>query len=521
MDAEFPGCRATLGPEAQRVFAAVLSSPDADSWLAALMAHAVAGRVPAFLPDLFLVEQTMARVKAGEDKGAAPIDRLIINPTLELVPVAWAGLDLLLSDAAACCQPAAGTFVMVWRQPRSPDVQVLQAEAVHLVALKMVAEALTSEVVAAAEGIGLGVVDAALQRAVARGIILRPPSAIRRHPSVVGGPEIDPRFLSAEVMSLQWHITQACDLHCKHCYDRSSLKTMPLEQALQLLDEFRAFCRGRFVQGQVTFTGGNPLLYPHFMELYQGAVARGLGVAILGNPAPRQEMEALIAIAKPLFFQVSLEGLAAHNDYIRGPGHFARVMAFLAVLKELGVSSMVMLTLTRENQEQVLPLAEQLRGKVDLFTFNRLAMVGEGANLAGPEVGGYRHFLREYLRAAQENPCMGIKDNLFNLLASEEQDGELFGGCAGHGCGAAFNFVSVLADGEVHACRKFPSPMGNAFSAGFATVYDSERAEAYRQGSAACRGCRIRPVCGGCLAVVHGLGLEPLEERDPYCWLGG
>lgn len=116
---------------------------------------------------------------------------------------------------------------------------------------------------------------------------------------------------------------------------------------------------------------------------------------------------------------------------------------------------------------------------------------------------------------------MGIKDNLFNLLASEEQDGVLFGGCAGHGCGAAFNFVSVLADGEVHACRKFPSPMGNAFSAGFAAVYDSERAQAYRQGSSACRGCRIRPVCGGCLAVVHGLGLEPLEERDPYCWLGG
>ena len=33
---------------------------------------------------------------------------------------------------------------------------------------------------------------------------------------------------------------------------------------------------------------------------------------------------------------------------------------------------------------------------------------------------------------------------------------EPFGGCTGFGCGAAFNFMAVLPDGEVHACRKVP-----------------------------------------------------------------
>lgn len=518
MDRDFSGCRAVLDMEAKALFDALLANRDGEARLVALTALAGAGRVPAFLPDLFRLQEAMARVQVRGQALAAAVVQMTINPTLELVAVDWAGLDQVLNDPAARCSSAAGTFVMVWRQPRAANVMARQAEAVHLLALKVIAEGLSPEMVAAEEGVCLGVVDAALQQAINDGVILRPPSAICRPSAIAGGSEVNPKFLRAEVFSLQWHITQACDLHCKHCYDRTSLPAMPLDRALQLLDEFREFCRGRFVQGQVTFTGGNPLLYPHFLELYRGAVERYLGVAILGNPAPRQQIEEVIAIAKPLFYQVSLEGLPAHNDYIRGQGHFARVIDFLGLLKELGVSSMVMLTLTRDNQCQVLALAELLRDKVDLFTFNRLAMVGEGASLLGPEVESYRQFLEGYRKAALGNPCLGLKDNLFNLLASEGGEGELFGGCAGHGCGAAFNFVSVLADGEVHACRKFPSPIGNAFKEGFSTIYDCPRAAAYRQGSDACLGCRIRPVCGGCLAVVHGMGLDPLQARDPYCW---
>ena len=84
----------------------------------------------------------------------------------------------------------------------------------------------------------------------------------------------------------------------------------------------------------------------------------------------------------------------------------------------------------------------------------------------------YAAFLKDYLKAAEENPVMGIKDNLFNILL-QEKDSELFGGCTGFGCGAAFNFLSVLPDGEVHACRKFPSAIGNILQQGIADVYDS------------------------------------------------
>jgi radical SAM protein with 4Fe4S-binding SPASM domain len=95
----------------------------------------------------------------------------------------------------------------------------------------------------------------------------------------------------------------------------------------------------------------------------------------------------------------------------------------------------------------------------------------------------------------------------------------LFGGCAGFGCGAAFNFLALLPDGEVHACRKFPSRIGNLAASTLHDIYEGEAARRYRRGSAACRECPIRPVCGGCLAVTHGFGRNIFVERDPYCFI--
>jgi selenobiotic family peptide radical SAM maturase len=210
--------------------------------------------------------------------------------------------------------------------------------------------------------------------------------------------------------------------------------------------------------------------------------------------------------------------LQEHNDLIRGQGSFASVLSFLDLLREKQVYSMVMLTLTRANLDQVLPLAEILRDRVDLFTFNRLAMVGEGANLETPGSIEYEAFIGKYLQARKHNPAMALKDNLINIKLEQDKQG-LFGGCTGYGCGAAFNFVSLLPDGQVHACRKFPSPIGDINHQSLAEIYFSAVAGAYRNGCRECAECRLRAICGGCLAVAYGCGLDPLKKKDPGCFL--
>jgi selenobiotic family peptide radical SAM maturase len=282
------------------------------------------------------------------------------------------------------------------------------------------------------------------------------------------------------------------------------------------LDDLRGFCRSQRVSAHVSFTGGNPFLYPHFVEVYRGAVERGLTAAILGNPVSRLRLEEVASLQKPDYFQVSLEGLPAHNDSVRGEGHFAKTLEFLGVLREMGIYSMVMLTLTRDNLDQIIPLGEILRDRADLFTFNRLSPFGEGAALRLPEREMYAAFLEDYLETAKKNPVLGLKDNLLNLVYHRKGE-DLFGGCCGYGCGAAFNFLALLADGEVHACRKLPSLLGNVLNLSLKQIYESEAAGRYRAGPQACGSCEIRPVCGGCLAVVQGTGMDPFVDRDPFC----
>jgi selenobiotic family peptide radical SAM maturase len=318
--------------------------------------------------------------------------------------------------------------------------------------------------------------------------------------------------------TLQWHLTNLCNAHCKHCYDRSKREQPSLRQALAILEDLKTFCRGANVAPQLSLSGGDPLLYSHFWELYEAIAHANIPVSILGNPISPDSIEHLLRLRPPTYYQVSLEGLSEHNDFMRGPGHFERIRDFLLEARKQGLNTHVMLTLTRANLDQVLPLGEELRGLTSRFTFNRLSQVGEAVDLEAPTKAEFVEFLRGYLAATRTNPVLGLKDNFFNIFRHHSKR-PLMGGCTGFGCGAGFNFVALLPDGEVHACRKYPSLLGNIHQASLSEIYGSPQALRYRNGSTACGSCKLRNHCGGCPAVTHGRGLDPLSQRDPYCFL--
>ncbi|WP_163337171.1 thio(seleno)oxazole modification radical SAM maturase SbtM [Desulfopila sp. IMCC35008] len=471
-----------------------------------------------FINDLAAVEQAKYRIGLDHDELIGEVERLTVNPVLELIKVNWSGLPDLLGGSMVEPKQQEG-IVLVYRKQGEEGLRIEQATGHDLLALKIVAEKRDRRAVAAEGETSVSQIDAILYEAKRKGLIFSPSSRITRISEVRREEQVDEPYNRAEVFTLQWHLTQKCDLHCKHCYDRSTREEMSLEQALSVLDRLYEFCEQNHVRGQVSFTGGNPILYPHFQEVYRQAVTRGFLTAILGNPVSGKCLDEIVSMQRPEYFQVSLEGLAAHNDYIRGEGHFDRVMAFLDRLEEVGVYRMVMLTLTRDNMGDVFRLTESLRDKVDLFNFNRLASVGEGAALKTVPFKEYQSFLVEYRQKAADNPIMGCKDNLFNIL-QERDNAPLTGGCTGFGCGAAFNFVSLLPDGEVHACRKFPSFIGNLFDKSLSAIYEGVQAGKYRTGSASCEGCRIRHCCGGCPAVNYGLGNDIFTTVDPYCFIG-
>ena len=470
----------------------------------------------AFLADLAAVEYAYWSVGQMDEVFSRPSHGAVINPLLQIVPVTY-DVSPFFSDREAGVsgriEPDEG-WVLVWKGPETGRLYVEKADEQMLLALKVLSEEQQE-----LQGDQLVIVNQAIDYAARKGIVLKAPYLVSR--SLQGFPKgenIPEKYLTTSVFTLQWHITNACDLHCKHCYDRGKRSPLTGEEGFRIIDDFEGFCREKNVRGHICFSGGNPFMSPHFFRLYTAAADKGFAVSILGNPVTEQELQRAIDIRMPEYFQVSLEGLEAHNDVIRGEGYYRSVMDFLDLLREKEVSSAVMLTLTKANIDQVLPLAEVLREKTDHFTFNRLSQVGEGAGLWLPDREAYRRFLESYTVAAGRNPVIGLKDNMINILR-ERRGIAPFGGCTGFGCGAAFNFVALLPDGEVHACRKFPSLIGNIIESDFLTLYESEEAKRYRNGPEACSECRLRPVCGGCMASVHGMGLDPFRDRDPFCFI--
>jgi selenobiotic family peptide radical SAM maturase len=478
--------------------------------------------MPTFLPDLVSLEYTIEDIRTSKDRFPEDIREICLNPTVRLLDLSWKNLLHFLTQGKTetHADPEPGReLVVIWKDPRERKVKYRVVSQGDLLAMKIVEEKIEPEKAAEEGNVSVGFIDAILDEAIHEGILLSPPSKIIRDPSIFSANEyVDESFLSSHSFTLQWHITQACDLHCRHCYDRSARSAMTLDQGIRILDDVRRFCRDQHVMKAVSFTGGNPFLYPYFLELYRAASERGFSIGILGNPIERGKIEQLISIQKPTHFQVSLEGLQDQNDFIRGKGYFKRILEFLKVLRELNIFSMVMLTLTKDNMKEIIPLAEILNEHADRFHFNRLSMVGEGANLVLPDKEEYLKFLDSYEKAVQKYPVLGLKDNMLSILWYQRRF-KPFGGCTRFGCGAAFNFLAVLSDGEVHACRKFPSPIGNIFHQSITEVYDSPQAQCYRAGCIACHTCKLHPVCGGCLAVAYSLGRNILKEKDPFCFI--
>lgn len=331
------------------------------------------------------------------------------------------------------------------------------------------------------------------------------------------------RFLSpwgrrhAQRFTLQWHLTNACELRCAHCYDRSVQEPQSARDCLSVLADFRAFSAANHFSPAVSLTGGNPLLHPGFWTIYRKIVRARIPVSILGNPLTSDQLDRLLSMGKPSYYQVSLEGRKDVNDAIRGAGHFDRTVEFLNIAKASRMVTNIMVTVHAGNIADVIPMAEELAPFVGRITFNRLAQVGQAVDLQIPSPVEYRRFLLDYLTAAKMNTALGMKDNLFNIIR-QDQRLPLFGGCTGNGCGAAKNFVALLPNGDVHACRKFPSPIGNLRDSTLHDVYHSETARRYRQGPDACGSCVIRTACRGCMAVTAGHGGDPLTDRDPQCF---
>jgi MoaA/NifB/PqqE/SkfB family radical SAM enzyme len=154
---------------------------------------------------------------------------------------------------------------------------------------------------------------------------------------------------------LALELTNRCNLDCRHCL-RDSRRTkhdLPLPLIRRLLQQAK-----RLGVSQVAFTGGEPLLHPHWQEILRLTAKQGYQFSLVTNG--HRLPQAIPFLSRPalrkklLRIAISLDGPdASSHDAIRGRGSFRKVMAAIAAGYAHGLPLRLKFTVTRQSVERV------------------------------------------------------------------------------------------------------------------------------------------------------------------------
>ena len=150
--------------------------------------------------------------------------------------------------------------------------------------------------------------------------------------------------------SLQWSITGACNLRCRHCFmsaPHAKHGAPTHDQILEIADQI-AEC-GIF---KVELTGGEPLIRKDFLDIIDALAERDIGVSTIftnGWLVDEKLLDGLDARRMHPNFQLSYDGVGKH-DFLRGiDGAEERTLRALKLLRERKHALSVSMCLHRGN----------------------------------------------------------------------------------------------------------------------------------------------------------------------------
>ena len=171
--------------------------------------------------------------------------------------------------------------------------------------------------------------------------------------------------------SFQWHITDACDQRCKHCYIFSGegckeLKSMTWEQMQKVIANCEDFCK---VYNRVPYyyiTGGDPIIHPDFWKLMVLLKSKNISFTIMGNPFHLDnEICRMLKVCGCEMYQMSLDGLRETHDWFRKKGSYDLTLNKVDCLNRAGIKSAIMSTVSKTNINEIPKLIDEVvRAKV-------------------------------------------------------------------------------------------------------------------------------------------------------------
>ena len=335
--------------------------------------------------------------------------------------------------------------------------------------------------------------------------------------------------------AFQWHITDQCDQRCTHCYIFSedahcSVSSMPYEKMEMVVERCGQMCERLRRTPYFYITGGDPILHPDFWRLCRLLKKKGIDFGILGNPFHLNgQVCQSLADCGCKKYQLSLDGLEKTHDRFRKPGSFKATLEKIDCIRRAGMYCAIMTTVSNANLEEIPELIDLVAEKqADVFAFGRYCPTsGQKSEEYHIEPLAYRSFLEKCWAKFQRHKDSGttfqLKDHLWTLFLYEKGlfplSGKLKAGVIYDGCHCGASHMTILPSGDVYACRRMESKIGNVFEVSPYDLFLGEQMDRYRQYDKfeKCASCELLRFCRGCPAVAYGY-TKNMYAPDPQCW---
>jgi uncharacterized protein len=290
------------------------------------------------------------------------------------------------------------------------------------------------------------------------------------------------------------HVTEACNLACRHCYAVSKKPENAISMAVEdILSLGYQAAEAGFKK--LVITGGEPLMHPQRDDLLDALAAfhrenKPMKIALRTNLAyglTEELSQKLFSAADEIV--VSVDGNQNSHDAQRGEGVYNRVVANLSQLsaRQADFPGKIVIAAALTNAQMT-------------------GAEGEAVRVLGEKLGFGMRFKPILPLGRGRNLDVQLS---YNSSLDEDVDRLAYGSRPVSTCGLGMNLY-IGADGTCYPCYALMHPrhhLGNALHEGLMQVLS--RNDAYRaitvDSNRKCRDCELRYLCGGfCRAWSEG-----------------
>ena len=321
---------------------------------------------------------------------------------------------------------------------------------------------------------------------------------------------------------LQWHISEVCNLKCKHCYqEKHKPIQLPYEKLLNILNQYKKLLKEINMKGHINLTGGEPLCSPYFFKLLdEFKKDRDIySFSILTNGTLiTEEIAQKISTYHPEYVQVSLEGNKKTNDFVRGKGVYNKVANAITLLKKNNIYTSLSFTATKINYKEF-PKVVNFATKygVDNIWSDRFIPLGTEYD---KEFQMNKEETNEYLDIMEKERQLlrkkHSKTNIAMYRALQFQKTNDYP----YTCTAGKYLLTVMENGDLVPCRRMPIVVGNLLKEDMLELYKTNKILKELQKDTTpdeCKKCEHSRLCHGGLKCLTYAIYKDLNHKDIGC----